>query len=307
MPKMHIRKSIQIKAPAEKIFNKLNDFNHWTAWSPWLIQDPEAKVAVGDDAKYYEWEGPRVGSGNMTITGEKANEWIDYDLLFLKPWKSKAKVRFEIKPQSEGAEVAWLMDSSLPFFLFWMKKMMTALIGMDYQRGLNMLKDYIEDGEVRSKLDFKGESSYPGCTYIGIKTNCDMAAIGSKMEEDLGKLGGFLCDREDLIAGQPFSIYHKWDMVNNKVSYTSGIPVKKVPEDLPAGMFSSAIPATKVYTIAHTGPYLHLGNAWTTLYNLQRNKVFKQNKKVHPFEVYISDPEKVAENDLVTEVHFAAR
>ena len=31
---------------------------------------------------------------------------------------------------------------------------------------------------------------------------------------------------------------------------------------------------------------------------------FKLNKKIDPFETYISDPEEVPEEQLVTEVHF---
>ena len=35
--------------------------------------------------------------------------------------------------------------------------MMEAFIGMDYDRGLLMLKDLVEKGSVPSKLDFIGE------------------------------------------------------------------------------------------------------------------------------------------------------
>ena len=85
MPKMHIKKSILINAPVDRIYSIVSDFNHWRPWSPWLITEPEAKVTVAPDAKYYEWEGNRTGEGNMKITAEKANESIDYDLMFLKP------------------------------------------------------------------------------------------------------------------------------------------------------------------------------------------------------------------------------
>lgn len=307
MPKMHIRKTIRIDAPVGAVYQKLNDFNHWRAWSPWLVQEPEAKVTVAEDTKYYEWEGDRIGSGNMRVTAERENEWIDYDLAFLKPWKSRSKVRFELKPEGEQTEVAWLMDSSIPFFMFWMKKMMTALVGMDYERGLAMLKNYVEDGEVHSKLDFKGYSEYPGCTYIGIRTACTKDTVGPKMEEDLTRLGAFLADREALIDGPPFSTYHKWDIVRDRIEYTSGMPVSSIPADLPAGMFAGEIPPTRIYTLSHTGPYLHLGNAWTTMYSMHRNKVFRLNKKVDPFEVYLNEPGTVADEELVTEVCFAVR
>ena len=307
MPKINVKKSIKVDAPLEKVYETVSNFNKWIPWSPWLIQEPGVKVTVSDDAKYYEWEGQRVGTGNMTIIGEKENESVDYDLLFLKPWKSKAKVRFELKQNGNGTEITWLMDSSLPFFMFWMKKMMVAFIGMDYDRGLAMLKDYVEDGEVHSKLDFKGNSEFAGFKYVGIKTDCTRDTVGPKMQEDFGRLWEFLKDKESVVAGKAFSIYHKWDMVNGNVSYTSGVPVNEVPDNLPSGFVVGEIPKTPVYTLKHTGPYAHLGNAWTTLYGMQRAKDFKVNKSIHPFETYENEPGKVPDNELVTEVHFAVK
>ena len=304
---MHISKSTVINAPVDKVYNTLNNFNYWTSWSPWLIQDPEAKVEVAGDAKSYSWEGNTIGSGNMKVTAEKPNEAIDYDLNFLKPWKSSAKVRFEMKPKDDGTEVTWLMDSSLPVFMFWMKKMMVAYVGMDYERGLAMLKEYVEDGTVHSKLDFSGASTYPGCTYIGIKTDCTKETIGTQMGKDFDEVGTFMADHKDLVAGQPFSIYHKWDPVKNKISYTSGIPVSKVPDNLPDRFVTGEIPETQVYTVKHTGPYEHLGNAWSTMYTMERSKTFKTNKKIHPFETYANDPRSVPSNELITEVHFAIK
>jgi len=307
MAKLNISKSITIDAPVVKVFQTVSDFHNWRVWSPWLITEPEAKVTVASDGKSYSWEGDRTGSGNIKVTNEAKNESVDYDLNFLKPWKSEASVRFETKSTGQGTEVTWLMNSSLPFFLFWMKKSMTAFIGMDYERGLSMLKDYVETGEVPSKLNFKGTSNFEGCEYIGIKTDCSLDNIGPKMEADFNKLWAYMGENKDLVAGDPFSIYHKWDMVNRKASYTSGVPVKQVPVDLPAGMITGRIPSTKVYTLEHTGKYGHLGNAWSTLYMMERSKSFKKNKGIHPFEVYRNDPSQVSEKELVTDILFAVK
>lgn len=167
MPKIELNRSIEINASPEKVFKALNDLNQWRIWSPWLILEPETKVTVSDDTKYYEWDGKRIGAGNMQITSEVKNQSVNLDLTFLKPWKSKAKVRFELKGIGDHTEVTWFMDSSLPFFMFWMKKMMMGFIGMDYERGLNLLKDFVEEGEVYSKLEFIGEESFPKNTVFG--------------------------------------------------------------------------------------------------------------------------------------------
>ncbi len=307
MPKMNISRSVVINAPVEKIFSTLNDFNNWQAWSPWLIMEPEAKVTVREDSKYYEWEGNRVGAGNMTVLNEKENEHIDYDLTFLKPWKSKANVSFYFKPVKDGIQVTWTMASSLPFFMFWMKKQMEAFVGMDYDRGLSMLKEHIEKGEIDSKLEFRGVSDFSAAKYIGIKTKCGMQEIGPKMMADFGKLEEYMKENQEIAAGAAYSIYHKWDMVKEQVEYTACVGVKSIPSNVPSNFIASEIPATKVYVMRHVGAYEHLGNAWSTLYTMQRNKEFKMLKGIHPFEMYVNNPQEVAVKDLITDIHFAIK
>lgn len=308
MPKMHIDKSIDIKAPKEKVFKTISDYNHWQAWSPWLIMEPEANVTVEADGKSYSWEGDKIGSGEMKITNEDLNKRLDMYLTFLKPWKSQAKVWFELEDGDDGVtKVRWLMDSSLPIFLFWMVKSMTAFVGMDYERGLSMLKDYIEMGNVPSSLNMEGINIYAGCKYIGIKRACDLSAVGTEMSNDFGKLNKWIEANEDNIADITFSIYHKWDMINRKVEYTSGVPVKEYPSDLGTDFVSGEIPKTSVYSIIHKGSYKHLGNAWSAGYNLIQNKVFKSNKKVHPFEVYPTVPGEVPDEELITKIHFPVK
>lgn len=304
MPKLAVTRSIEIDAPIEKVFTILNDFSTWRSWSPWLIMDPEAKVTVSSDNKYYEWEGPRSGSGNMKIVAEAENKSVSIDLMFLKPWKSKAKTYFYVTEKDNQTEVKWVMDSSLPFFMFWMKKMMQTYIGMDYDRGLRMLKELVEEGKVHSTLNFIGKESLPEQQFIGVRTSCSMSDMGKKMAEDLPRIHAFISQNDLQIAGMPFTQYHKWDMSNGRAEYTSAIPVASAPSNLPEGFYAGSIPATSAYTIEHVGPYHHLGNAWTTLYSMQRGKEIAVNKKIHPLETYQNDPGEVAPSEIVTRIHF---
>jgi len=307
MPKMNIKKSIHINTPIEKVYKTVSDFHSWVNWSPWLIAEPEAKVDVRKDGKYYSWEGNRIGSGNMNMLKETPPHMIDCDLTFLKPWKSKAKVHFVCQEENGGTNVSWTMNSSLPFFMFWMKKSMEAFVGSDYERGLNMLKEYIEQGKIDSKLEFQGESNFAGFNYIGIRTETTMEKLGPDMSSDLQKLWKIIEDQQENLNGESFSIYHKFDMVKKRVAYTSGIPVKTIPENLPAGILTGNIPATKVYTLRHIGSYKHLGNAWTTMYSMHRNKEIKLVKGIHPFESYVNIPGEVPDGELITDIRFAIK
>lgn len=306
MPKMFIERSITIDAPASKIYKIVSDFNEWIPWSPWLLMEPEAKVEVASDAQSYTWEGARTGTGNMKILEARENEFLDFDLHFLKPWKSHANTQISLSSEGKSTKVTWVMHSQLPFFLFFMKKMMEAYVGADYERGLDMLKAYAETGGVPSQLDFEGAAHFEGTQYIGIKTNCSLDTVGTQMASDFGRLGKCMEDH-GLVPEKTMSIYHKWDIPKNRVTYTALMGLKELPASIPEGMYTGTLPATPCYALKHTGRYHHLGNAWATLYTMMRNKEIKHNKKIDPFEMYLNDPSQTAEKDLETRVFMPVR
>jgi len=176
------------------------------------------------------------------------------------------------------------------------------MIGMDYERGLNMLKEYIELGEVNSKMEFIGVKEFPACKYLGVKTISDKDVIDKKMKDDFTKVYDVVMQSPENIAGNPFTIYHKWDAVSGKVVYTCCVPVKSIPADLPKDVFADKMSTVKVHTVKHKGAYKHLANPWMTNFAMARNKEFKINKKVAPFEIYLNSPKDTIEKDLVVEV-----
>ncbi len=225
MPKTSVKKSIAIAASAEKVKSIVSDFNHWRYWSPWLILEPECKVTVSKEGKMQEWEGRRIGSGIIEVIAE-SESIVNYNLTFLKPWKSKAKTEFIIeKIDEQNTKLSWTMDGSLPFFMFWMKTMMERMIGMDYDRGLLMLKEYIEKGSVDVKLEFLGESEYAGCSFVGIKNQCTIDNIGDMMEADFKKLMEFAKGNSEVLTQEFFSIYPSFSCSGNPHSSTMAIPI----------------------------------------------------------------------------------
>jgi len=307
MPKIAIQKSVVIDAPIDRVFAVVRDFEQWPIWSPWLIADPGGEVTFPEDGLSYSWEGEVTGAGGMEVLREEAPESIDYRLTFLKPWRSVADVRFAFSEKGYQTEVVWSMDGSLPLFMYFFKKMMEGFIGMDYKRGLDMLKAYVESGAVPSKLEFLGRSSLDGFNFVGVRTRCSMAEIGPSMGRELGMVRDWLSTAGLEPAGVPFSIYHKWDVVRDSADYTIGIPLKGLPPAVTKDLVSGSVPDCEVYRIKHTGPYRYLGNAWASGIMHARNKQFRQNRAVHPFEIYENDPAEVPEGDLVTVVHFPAK
>jgi effector-binding domain-containing protein len=285
----------------------LRDFKQWPAWSPWVITEPDCELSYSDDGKSYSWRGKIIGSGEMAIVEEDAPRRLDCALTILMPWKSMSDVHFTFSAKGGGTEVTWTMNGSLPFVMFWMKKMMIAYIGMDYDRGLSMLKDYVETGSVPSKLEFEGEVEFPGFHYIGVRNKCPIPELSPRMKADMSKVCPWVESASVKPSGPPFAMYHVWDAVKGEVEYTVGAQFAEKPGNFPAELISGEQPAGKVYRIKHTGPYRHLSNPWSSGMMHYRAKVFKLDTKLPSFEVYEGDPEETPENDLVTVVNMPVK
>lgn len=306
MPKTHVTRRKIISAPIETVYEAVANLEKWEAWSPWLMMEPEANVTVAADKKSYSWDGQRVGQGHMAITDAAPYESARYDLTFLKPFKSSAKVGMDLKSAGGGTEVTWSMDSALPFFMFFMKNMMESFIGMDYERGLNLLKDYAEDGQVHSKLNFIGHSDYAETDYIGLSRRCTVDDMPNLMGQDFQRLSTW-AQETGLDTARMFSIYHKFDVLKGQCHYTAAVPYAAKPEHIPEDFILGQQAAARIYTLEHIGPYHHLGNAWSTMHTMIRGKEIKPVKSYHPFETYLNSPDNTPPGALITHINFAVK
>jgi DNA gyrase inhibitor GyrI len=304
MPVFTVSKSIRIDAHVDRVYPLVRDFTSWPVWSPWLIAEPQAKMTYTADGRGYAWDGDITGSGEMEITGGDPPWSIDYRLTFLKPWKSVNKTAFHFAEHDGGTEVTWTMEGTLPWFMFWMKGMMSGWIGADYERGLKMLKDLAETGSVPSKLEFAGKQPVTGFKYVGVRSDCAIAEIGPVMERNFAKLVAWMESSGTTPAGPPFSITHRWDPVKGTASCTVAVPTDAAA---PEGFTGGEIPSCSAYVVKHTGSYHHLGNAWAAGIMHGRAKRFAADKKVPMFEIYDNDPARTPAAERVTRVHLPAK
>ncbi|MDF3130186.1 SRPBCC family protein [Kiritimatiellaeota bacterium B1221] len=304
MPATHISRTIHIAAAPEDVFAKILDFRQWPAWSPWIIVEPETKLTFPEGGNSYEWKGELIGAGRITKVASSVPDRLECKLEISKPWKSVSEVFFQCKAVEGGCEVTWIMNGKLPLVMFWMKGMMETLVGMDYMRGLTMLKELCETGSVPSAIEALGEEAFAGRSYVGVTTECKIPEIGIKMGADFAKIEPLVSQYEVDESNPPFSIYEKWNMRKSDVQYSVGVAVPEVPADLPDGFISGQIPEGKIFVIRHTGPYRHLGNAWALGMILSRTKKFQPRKGAYPFELYMNDPRKTEEKDLVVHICF---
>ena len=150
-PGFRVVRSIGISAPAAVVFEQVNDFHKWQAWSPWEKIDPNLqRTYEGPPAgagTVYSWKGnKRVGEGRMTMIESRPAELIGIRLDFLKPFRSTNTAEFTFKPNGEQTDVTWTMMGKSNFIskAFCMFMDMDKMIGKEFEKGLAQLKAVVE-------------------------------------------------------------------------------------------------------------------------------------------------------------------
>jgi|SaaInlStandDraft_1057018.scaffolds.fasta_scaffold27531_1 effector-binding domain-containing protein len=297
-------KAQKIDVDLRSVYLDLADFEQWKSWSPWICQEPDCPVTfegtAGSVGHSMAWKGQRIGEGKMTLMTTDNESLFEYQLDIVTPFKSRSDVKILLLSDGDSTQVRWTMQGGLPFFLFFLKKMMSKVISCDYQRGLSMLKDRLEKKEVASVSELKGVEVQNLRYFVGKKGSCHPDNMEQAMSE-------VFCDMELPEGGLGGSIYHKYDFLNDHVDFACGYFLDSAPK-ASEGFEILVVPEHKALRADHTGAYRHLGNGWATAMGCQRSQKHKLNKGVAMYEIYRNDPSSVDhERELLTEIYVPVR
>ncbi|MBT1710918.1 SRPBCC family protein [Fulvivirgaceae bacterium PWU5] len=113
--KMEITRHITIAAPAENIFEEINDLERWGRWSYWndLYKD-DMQLTYGDkrvgSGAWYSWTGKKSGDGKVTITESIPGSSIKTDLDFMEHGVAKGWYTFTPKGDSTQLTIGFSSD-----------------------------------------------------------------------------------------------------------------------------------------------------------------------------------------------------
>jgi hypothetical protein len=146
--KFRITRSLTIPAPATALFEQVNDFHKWQAWSPWARMDPTAKNtfagASSGEGAIFSWVGNnQVGEGKMTLIESRPCESIRIKLDFLKPFQASHTSEFTFAPLGETTLVTWSMWGQNNFMAKAVVLVMNCdkMIGGQFEKGLINLRE----------------------------------------------------------------------------------------------------------------------------------------------------------------------
>jgi hypothetical protein len=144
-----VARSIDVKAPPEKIYPYVADFHKWVDWSP--FENMGAMTRSYDGAPFgvgakYAWIGEDPGAGSMEIVQATLPTHIGLKLDFTKPFEAHNMVDFTFAPKGDVTTVTWDMHGPLPYVFKVVHVVldMDNAVGKEFDKGLASLKTLAE-------------------------------------------------------------------------------------------------------------------------------------------------------------------
>jgi hypothetical protein len=146
-----VERSLDMAAPAEKIFPYLDDLKQQRLWSPWDQKDPNMKRTYSGAERgvgaVYAWDGNKqIGAGRQELVAVTPYSKIEGKIDFFRPFEAHNRIEFLLRPAGNGTNVTWAIYGPMPF----MSKIMSVFFSMDkmiggeFEKGLVQLKALVE-------------------------------------------------------------------------------------------------------------------------------------------------------------------
>jgi uncharacterized protein YndB with AHSA1/START domain len=144
-----VERSVDIKAPADKVYALVVDPREWKRWSVWNQRDPAMKIdysgpASGAGARW-SWQSATEGSGTMEFTEAAPGSRVGYRLSF-PDFGMQSNGALTLAPAGTGVKITWTNrgDVGSSPVNRWFAMFMDRLVGPDFEAGLANLKKLAE-------------------------------------------------------------------------------------------------------------------------------------------------------------------
>lgn len=291
-----VERSVVINAPAEQLRDSLKSLKFFAKWEPWSQYDSTMKLAYfgndGEVGSSYTWEGnDQVGQGEMKILSIADNR-IETEVHFIKPWESKSIAHYLIEKAEDGTKVSWGFsgESPFPWNAFSLFMDMDAMLGADFERGLNKLKKVVESTPAAAaavKFDVK-EEDLGERVFVMKKQVVAFQEIGNFFGQHLPKIFEAVGSKKIQPAGAPSGIFFKWDEAAMSADMAAAIPVQAKADTKLDGFETFVQKGGKALIIDYYGAYEKTADAHYFLDEYMKQHGYVQNGPV--FEEYVTDP-----------------
>lgn len=184
-----VERSLVIQAPAEVIFEQVNDLKKNEAWSPW--KDSTMKITYGPVTEgkgaSYSWQSEKMGKGTQTTEESVPASLIKVDLDFGSMGTAKADWNFA--PEGDGVKVTQKMtsDAGMNPAKRWISLLTDKMIGPMFEKGLVSLKQVSETRAAEIQVE-QAATMQAAAASVDEAVTSGAAAIGTPAASPAGPL-----------------------------------------------------------------------------------------------------------------------
>lgn len=305
--------SYEIDAPPATVFALVNDFHRVRLWSPWLENDPNARVEISGPERgvgaRMSWDGPVLGSGSQVITESHPHEYID---TLINPGEpSVARSRFDFRDTGSKTVVDWTFQADYGYNLVgrFTALLIKGVIRKDYENGLRNLAALAESLPRTDFSDIVVEHlvvEAQDIAYRSTSSQPDPDSMAAALGQAYFRVLNFIDAQALKDSGAPLAISRSFD--GSKMQFDAAIPIRGITAATPAdaaGVKVGETYAGAVVRVTHLGPYRNLIQthrkitAYLAAHGIERNG--------DTWESYVNDPTTVAESDIRTDLFYPIR
>ena len=300
-------------APPATVFALVNDFRRAALWSPRSAADPNARTIFSGPARgvgaTVTWDGMIGGSGTQTIVESRAHEHV---ATTINPGETgEALTWFDLVREDDKTRTTWGFehDHGLNLVGRYFAVLVTGVIRREYESGITALKELAESLPRTDFGDLDVEHLVVEpvkIAYLPTTSLPEPAAISNAMGEAYFEILSFIDTYGLTEAGAPLSIVRGF--AGSQLRFDAAIPVRGVSDATPGD--GATVKLGNTYSgpairVRHVGSYRQLSAthrkiaAYFAALGLERNG--------DAWETYVSDPTRVPESELLTDVYYPVR
>jgi Polyketide cyclase / dehydrase and lipid transport/GyrI-like small molecule binding domain len=302
-----VQRSILIQKPVAEVYAYVRNFEHWNAWSPWMIHEPDAKTTTVNGAAVggiQTWDGKRIGAGQMQHVDMKENEELRLLITFMRPFKSKADAAWRFKSITADGQVAtevtWQLHCKMPIFFRPFLPFMALMIGHDFQLGLGFLRGQLDPSSDHPKLAFDGEVTLAPQLYLTEHFEGSLSDMRAVMQSAYPRLGITLQQDPVRDVKMPaIAAYHKVKPLKGWARMDMGVPISRANP----GETSQTLGGGRYFQTTLKGSYEYMGCAWNAAYGHAKMRKLTLDRSRPALEFYALNPLQAQHsNDWVTQL-----
>jgi effector-binding domain-containing protein len=305
--------SHEIDARPATVFALVNDFRRASLWSPWIETDPNTRILYSGPTHgvgaTIRWDGLVLGTGSQTITESRPFEHIGTVINAGEP--GAANSWFDFTDTGSATAVNWTFEADYGYNLVgrYAALLLKGVIKKDYEHGLSNLAELAESLPRADFSDLEVERlviESNDIAYRSASSSPDPASMSAALGKAYFQILNFIDAHALQDAGAPISISRSYN--GSEMLFDAAIPVRGITESTPhdaVGVRIGKTYAGAVIRVRHQGPYRNLIQthrkitAYLAALGIERNG--------DAWESYVSDPTKVPESEILTDVFYPVR